>query len=127
MSNSLEGIEGLLPSAVALDPDLYTAEDHLFSAAEVYSELDDIAILDLERLALLIGLAQSYVIQEGARGALYVFDPPLSVLAPQLAVFPAYDFGLEADSGGGRHVLGHLGHHVPLGIATDLDGGRLVG
>ena len=55
--NSLEGIESLLPPTVALDPNLDTPEDHLLSAAEVYSELDDVAILDLEGLAFRVGLA----------------------------------------------------------------------
>lgn len=89
--NSLEGVESLLPATIALYPDLDAPEDHLFSTTEVYSKLDDVSIFDLEWLALLIRLAQADMVQEGARGALNVFDPPFSVLAPQLAVFPAYD------------------------------------
>lgn len=37
LQNLLERIESLLPSAIALDPDLDTAEDHLLSATEIYS------------------------------------------------------------------------------------------
>jgi hypothetical protein len=53
----LERIKSLLPPTVALYPDFDTAEDHLLSAAEVYSQLDDVTVLELERLALLIRLA----------------------------------------------------------------------
>lgn len=56
VSHSLEGIQSLLPPAIAFDPDLDTPENHLLPAAEIYSQLDDVAVLELEWLALLIWL-----------------------------------------------------------------------
>ena len=43
--NVLERVQTLLPTAVALDTNLDTSEDHLFTPAKVDTQLDDITIL----------------------------------------------------------------------------------
>jgi hypothetical protein len=62
----LERVETLLPAAVAFDANFDASEDHLLTTAEVYSKLDDVAILYPERLGLYVGLAEADVVEEGA-------------------------------------------------------------
>jgi hypothetical protein len=52
----VERIKPLLPAAVALDANLDTSENHLFSTTEIDAQLDDIAILYPEGFRLDIWL-----------------------------------------------------------------------
>lgn len=97
MRRRVEGVEALLPAAIALDADLDTAEDDFLAALEVDAELHDVTIVDREWSALLSWRRQADVVEEGAAAALDVFDVPLPARAPQLAVPPTNDFALEAN------------------------------
>jgi hypothetical protein len=116
----------LLPSTVALDANFDASENHLFSATKVYAELNDVAILYAERFRFDIRLAQTDVVEEGPRGALYVLDVPTAVFAPQLAVFPAHDLGLEAYCRCRGHARRVLGGVVALRVPAYTDDRRLV-
>jgi len=95
----LEGIWLHLPCSVALDPDLDTTKYHLFSAAEINAQLNNVTILDREQPRLGIGLAESDMIQERAGRAGDVLDLPLPVHEAKFTVFATDDFGFEADGG----------------------------
>lgn len=123
----LELVQRLLPATIALDTDLDTAEDHLLSTAEVDAELNDIAILNAKWFRLDVRLAEPDVVEERARRALYVLDVPVAVLAPQLAVLPADDLGLESHRRRRGHARCILRGGVALRVASHADDGRLVG
>ena len=98
--NVLELVQSLLPAAIALNSNLHTAKDHFLSTSKVYSELDNVSILYPERLGFDVGLAQPNVVEECPRRALDVLDVPAPVFAPELAMLPADDLGLEANGCG---------------------------
>lgn len=125
--NLLECVQALLPASVALDTNLYTPEDHLLAAAEINTELDDVTIFYAKGLGLDVGLAETDVVEKGARGALDILDIPAAVLAPQLAVLPADDLGLEANGRGRGGVCGDFGCIVAFRVAANTQHGRLVG
>jgi hypothetical protein len=60
----LELVQPLLPSTVALDANFDASENHLFSATEIYAELDDIPILYAEGLRFDVRLAQTDVVEK---------------------------------------------------------------
>ena len=78
----LECVEALLPTPIAFDPNLDAPEDHFFPTTEIDSQLNDVAVLELERLALLVWLAQADVVEKGTRRALDILDVPVPILAP---------------------------------------------
>jgi len=82
----VEIVQTLLPSTVALDADLHTPEDDLLTAFEVYSKLDDVAVINGVRSAFDAGTREPDVVEEGARARFDVFDVPLTAGAPELAV-----------------------------------------
>ena len=69
----------------------------LVGAAAVNAELDGVAVLDLERLALLAGQAEAHGVQEGAGLALGVLDVELVVDRPDLSVLARDDLAVEGD------------------------------
>lgn len=119
----LEGVQLVLPSPVELQTHLDAAENHLLTALEVDAQLDNIAIIDGEGLALLRGRAQADMVEERAGGAFNILDVPFAILVPKLAVSATDDLALEADRGGGGLVARQVGHGVAvsLGVATDTD------
>jgi hypothetical protein len=62
----VEIVQTLLPSAVALDADLHTPKYDLLTTFEVYSKLDDVAIVNGVWSALDAGTRQPNVVEEGA-------------------------------------------------------------
>jgi hypothetical protein len=89
--DALEIVQRLLPASIALYPDLDAAENHLLAATEIYAQLHDITVIHRIRLGLYTRRAQPEVIQEGARRAFDIFDVPLAILTPKLAVTSADD------------------------------------
>jgi len=83
---SVEVVQTLLPSAVALDADLHTPKDDFLTTFEIYSKLDDVAIINGIWSALDAGAREPDVVEEGAGTRLDVFDVPLTAGAPKLAV-----------------------------------------
>lgn len=104
----LECIQPLLPTSITLDSNLDTSKNHLLSATEINSELNDVTVLYPERLRLDVRLAQPYVVEERARRALDILDVPIAVLAPQLAVFSADYLAFESN----RSSRGHIGWDI---------------
>lgn len=102
--NSLELVQTFLPAAIALHSDLNTAEYLLFAAFEVYSELDDIAVIDGIGTRLHARAAEAYMVEKCAGTALDVLYEPLSPFAPQLAVPPTDNFTFETDRSGGEGI-----------------------
>lgn len=96
----LELIQTLLPSSVALDTYLDTTEDLFLTTLEIYSELDDISVVDRICATLHAWAAKSDVVEKGSGAALDIFDEPLSVLEPQLAVPTTDNLALETNRGG---------------------------
>lgn len=92
----LESVGFRLPPSVQLNPHLDAAENHFFAALEVYSKLNDVAIINGKRLAVLRGRAETDMVEERAGRALDVANKPLAVLAPELAVAAADDLALKA-------------------------------
>lgn len=92
----LEVVQALLPSPIALDPNLYASKDHLLPTSKVDTQLYHISIVDRERFRLHAGLAQADMVEKRPGGALDVLDIPLSVRTPELAVSPAHHFRFEA-------------------------------
>lgn len=97
--DGLELVWSLLPATVTLDPYPDASKDHLLSAAEIDTQLDDIAVSNRIQPGLHVGLTQAHSVQEGPRRAPYIFDIPLSVGVGKLAVFPADHLRLESDGG----------------------------
>lgn len=64
--NSLELVQTLLPTSVAFNPDLDTAEDCLLAALEVYSKLDNISVVDRVNTTFHTRAAKSDMVEEGA-------------------------------------------------------------
>jgi hypothetical protein len=62
----VEVVQTLLPSAVALDSDLHTPKDDFLATFEVYSKLDDVAIINGVWSALDAGTREPDVVEEGA-------------------------------------------------------------
>lgn len=59
------------------------------------------------------------MVEKGAGTALAVFDEPLIIGAPKLAMSPAHDFALEANRSGGQGIAQGIGSIVvSFGIAT---------
>lgn len=123
----LESIQLVLPATVQFESHLHASKDHLLAALEVDAKLDDVAIVDGERLGFGARGAQSDVVQKGARAALDIFDIPLAAFVPELAVPSAHDFALKADGCCRGHVDWDVGGVVSLGIsahANDFGAGR---
>ena len=87
----LEIIERFLPRSVALYSDLNASKDHLFSSSEVDSQLYHISVIDRKGPGLNAGLAKSDMVKKCARGTLHIFDIPLPIGAPELAMPSADD------------------------------------
>jgi hypothetical protein len=66
MRRRVEVVQTLLPSTVALDADLDTPEDNFLATLEVYSKLDDVAVVNGVWSALDTGTRKPDVIEEGA-------------------------------------------------------------
>ena len=86
MGRRVEIVQTLLPSAVALDADLHTPEDDFLTTFEIYSKLDDVAIIDGVWSALDTGTREADMVEEGSRAGFDVFNIPLAAGAPELAV-----------------------------------------
>lgn len=121
----LEGIQCFLPTPVAFHSDLDTAENHLLPAAEVDTQLYNVAIFDRKGSGLDAWLTESDVVQKGAGGAFDVFNVPLAIGAPEFAVFPANDLGLEAYGSSRWDVGRRVWSSVTLRVSSDSDDGVL--
>jgi hypothetical protein len=62
----VEVVQTLLPSAVALDADLHAPKDDFLTTFEVYSKLDDVAIINGVWSALDAWTREPDVVEEGA-------------------------------------------------------------
>lgn len=124
--NLLELVQPLLPSSITLDTYFHTAKDHLLAPTKVNSQLDDIAIFYAKRLGLDVWLAQSYVVEEGARRALDILNVPIASMAPQLAMFPTNNLGFEANGGSRGGVWRVFRNVVAFRVSSYTDNGRLV-
>jgi hypothetical protein len=58
----VERVQTLLPPTVTLNSNLNTPKDHLFAAAKINAQLDDVSIFELERLRLDIRLTEPDVV-----------------------------------------------------------------
>jgi hypothetical protein len=114
--HSLERIRALLPTSITLDPYFDASKDHLLASSKVYSELDNVAVVDGPRLALHSRRAQPQVVEKGSRAGLDVANVPLRIFAPKLAVLSRHDLGFESNRRGRREVLGQFGSSVTLRI-----------
>lgn len=114
----VELVQLVLPAAVQLQAHLDTSKDHLLASLEVYTQLDDIPIIDREWLRFLPGRAQSYMIEERATAALHIPYVPLPFFVPKLTVAPAHDLGLEAYWCCRGNVHGHRWLAVSFGVAS---------
>ena len=63
----LEIVRSPVLRTIALKSDLNTPEYHLFTTSEVNAQLNDISILYRVESRLHVGLAESDVVQKGAR------------------------------------------------------------
>jgi len=97
VGRSVELIQTLLPASVALDANLDATENDFFSTFEIDTELDDITIVEWKCTALHARTAQAHMVQERAGTTFDVFDEPLAVVAPELAMPAANNFALEAN------------------------------
>ena len=88
----LEVVEALLPAPIDFDTHLDASEDHFLPALEIYTELNYVSVIDGKRLRFDARRAESDMIEKSSRGALYVFDIPLSALTPKLAVSSTDNF-----------------------------------
>lgn len=85
--NSLESIGACLPFSANFNFDLDAFVNILCTALIVDTELEDIAVLDLERPALCIGGAETDMVEKGAGAALGVADEELgAVCNPDLSM-----------------------------------------
>ena len=109
MRRSVKAIQALLPAAVTFDADFDAAEDDFFAAFEVDTQLYDIPVVDGIGPRLYAWGREAHVVEESAGTALHVFDVPLPVRAPELAVPSTHDFGLEAHGCHGGRVGGEGG------------------
>lgn len=92
----IEFIRPLLPAAVAFDPYSNTAEDHLFSASKIDSQLDYVPISDGIQSGHHVGLTQPHMVEERPRRASHILDMPLTIHKGELAMFPTHYLRLEA-------------------------------
>jgi hypothetical protein len=113
----VEIVQTLLPSAVALDANLYTPEDDFLAAFEVYSKLDNVAVVNGVRSALDSGTREADMVKECAGTRFDVFDVPLTAGAPKLAVAAWDDFRFEADRKGVVFCRGR----VALAVASNTN------
>lgn len=122
MCRRVEIVQTLLPSAVAFDADLDTPEDDFLTTFEIYSELDDVTVINGVRSALDAGTGESDMVEEGAGAGFDVFDVPLTTSAPELAVAARDDFRFEADW---KRIVFCRGS-VALAIASNTNDGAGV-
>jgi hypothetical protein len=70
----LEIVQALLPSSVALYPDLDTTEYYFLSSFEINAQLNNVAVINRIWSALLSRTTKPYMIEERARTTLDVLD-----------------------------------------------------
>lgn len=116
MCRGVEVVETLLPATIAFYADLDTSEDDLLTTFEVDAELHHVSIIDRVRAALHPGAGQAHMVEEGAGAGLDILDVPLSIGAPELAMSPADDLGLEAHDVAGLAVAFAEAPHPDLGV-----------
>jgi hypothetical protein len=117
----LELVQTLLPASVALYADLDTTENDLFSTLEIDTQLDDITVVEGKRAALHARTAQTHMIQKGAGTALDVFDEPLAIVAPELAMPATDDLALETNGGCRLCTCLRIGGLISLRVSANLD------
>ncbi len=117
----LKIIEALLPGTIALHSNFHTSKDHFLPTSEVNAQLHDISIIHRPRPRLNAGLTESNMVQKCARGALHVFDIPLAVCTPKLAVSPADHFGFEAHRRRRRHVRRGVRIAIAFRVSSHAD------
>jgi hypothetical protein len=117
VSRRVEVVQALLPSAVALDADFHTPEDDFLTTFEVYSKLDDVAIVYGVWSALDAGTRETDMVQESAGTGLDVFDVPLAAGAPELAVATRDDLRFEAN---GKRVV-FCGGRIAFAVASNTN------
>lgn len=122
---SLKRVWLILPSAVELQPHLDAAENHLLSSFKVDAQLDNVTVVDGERLALLGGRAQADVVEERARRALDVLDVPFAVFVPELAVPAADHLALKAHWRCRGLIAGHAGQGMAVTLRVSADANDL--
>lgn len=124
--NSLEVIEGLLPSSINFHPHLDATEDGLFTSPEVDTQLDHIAIIDGPWPGFHVRRRKADMIQKGATAALHILDIPLMTFAPKFAMSPTHDLRLEAHGGRGGSIWSYLWRGLTLAVTANLDNHLLV-
>ena len=65
-ASSLIIIERFLPRPVGFDSNLYASEDHLLASTEIYSQLDNISVVDRPWPRLNARLTEANMIQKCA-------------------------------------------------------------
>jgi hypothetical protein len=116
----LEAAGGSLPATIQLNPYLDTSEDHLFSALEIDTKLDNIAIIDGKRSRFGTGRTEPYMVEKRARGALDVPDKPATTRAPEFAVASTNDLGFKTNWCSRWNVRSRLDSVVPFRPPTDF-------
>lgn len=118
--NLLELVQALLPTSVALNANLDTAEDDLFSTLKVDTQLDNITVVEGICTTLHARTAQAHMIQKGAGTTLDVFDEPLTIITPELAMPATDDFALETNRSCRFGSCLRIDSLVPFGVSADL-------
>ena len=117
----LELVQTLLPASIALNTNLDTTEDDFLSTLKINTQLDDIAIIQGKCTALHSWTAQTNMIQEGTRTTLDIFDEPLTIVAPELAMPATDDLALETNGGCRLCTCLRIGSLISLRVSANLD------
>lgn len=123
----LEIVERFLPPSITLYSYLDTSEYHLFPSSEINPQLHNITIIDRPWPRFDTGLAESDVVEKGARRALHVLDVPLPIGAPEFAVPSTNHFGLEPHRRGRWCAEWRVRVAVTLRVPTNTNDTILVG
>lgn len=110
-----------MPAPIQLYPHLDASVDHLLSAFEVYSKLDNVTIVDRKWLRFGARSAETNMIEKCPGRTFDVLDIPFSLLEPELAMTAAHYLTLEANGGRRWCIDRNRGMIFSLGISANLD------
>ena len=119
--NILEIVQPFLPCPIAFYSYLNASEDHLLTTPEIDSKLHNIPVVEWPRPRFCIGLAESDMVKECTRGTFDVFDVPLAIRTPELAMLTADNLRFETDRCGRWDVWWWVWIAVTFGITADAN------